>query len=241
MIDALTHSHFWFALITLTALEIVLGVDNIIFISIVTDRLAEPKRSRARRLGLLAAAITRIALLLLLVWISHLTKPLITLWGFTLTGQTLILVGGGLFLMAKSSMEIHTQLEVPDEEMQANPARAFYLIILQIMILDIVFSLDSIITAIGLVNEIPVMICAILIAIGVMIFLSNGISRILNRHPSIKMLALSFLLMIGFMLILEGFGIDVPKGYAYSAMAFSVFVEALNIFARRNAKKKRLS
>lgn len=240
MIETLITPHFWIALISLTLLEIVLGIDNIIFISIVTDRLAEPKRTHARRLGLLAASLTRIGLLLFLVWIQHLTKPWFVLWGFAITGQSLVLVGGGLFLIAKSSMEIHAQMEIPDSDIKANPTRAFFLIILQIMVLDIVFSLDSIITAIGLVKEIPVMICAILIAIGFMIFLSSSISKILRRHPSIKMLALSFLLMIGLLLILEGFGLDVPKGYAYSAMAFSVFVETLNIFARRNAKKKRL-
>lgn len=235
MFHALLEPQLWVALATLTLLEIVLGIDNIIFISIITQKLKEPSRSHARRLGLAAAAITRILLLLVLIWIKHLTTPLLTIDGFAITGQTLVLVGGGLFLIGKSATEIHGAVE-GDEETETKPAKAFFMIILQIMLLDIIFSLDSIITAIGLVDQIPVMIAAILIAIMVMIYLSGLITKILQDHPTIKMLALSFLLMIGLMLILEGFHIDVPKGYAYVAMAFAVLVELLNILARKKKK-----
>ena len=224
----------WIALVTLTALEIVLGVDNIIFISILVGRLPEEQRQRARVLGLGFAMVTRIGLLLSLAWVMTLTEPLVTI-GRDISGRDLILVGGGLFLLWKSVHEIHNSLEgEADEEVTAgSAARAnFTTIIVQIAIIDIVFSLDSVITAVGMVDEVPIMVLAIVIAVGVMMFAAKPIGEFVDRHPTVKMLALSFLILVGMALVAEGWGYPIPKGYIYFAMAFSVVVEMLNLRVR---------
>jgi predicted tellurium resistance membrane protein TerC len=222
----------WIALFTLTALEIVLGVDNIIFISILVGRLPEAQRQRARILGLGFAMFTRIALLLSLAWVMTLTEPLVSI-GRDISGRDLILVGGGLFLMWKSVHEIHNSLEGEADEHTAAAVRAsFATVIVQIAILDIIFSLDSVITAVGMVDEVPIMVLAIVIAVGVMMFAAKPIGEFVDRHPTVKMLALSFLILVGMALVAEGWGYPIPKGYIYFAMAFSVVVEMLNIRVR---------
>jgi predicted tellurium resistance membrane protein TerC len=223
----------WIALFTLTALEIVLGVDNIIFISILVGRLPEAQRQRARVLGLGFAMFTRIALLLSLAWVMTLTEPLITI-GKDISGRDLILVGGGLFLLWKSVHEIHNSLEgEADAHTAATAVRAsFATVIVQIAIIDIVFSLDSVITAVGMVDEVPIMVLAIVIAVAVMMFAARPIGEFVDRHPTVKMLALSFLILVGMALVAEGWGYPIPKGYIYFAMAFSVVVEMLNIRVR---------
>ena len=235
----LADPHAWLALVTLAALEIVLGVDNIIFITILVGRLPAHQRARARTLGLGFAMLTRILLLLSLAWIMTLTQPLFTLLGKEISGRDLILIGGGLFLLWKSVHEIHNALEGEEvEQHAAAPAVAtFGSIIVQIAIIDIVFSLDSVITAVGMVDEVSIMIIAIVIAVGVMMFAAGPIGSFVDRHPTIKMLALSFLILIGIALIGEGWDLHIPKGYIYFAMAFSVAVEMLNlrIRARRGA------
>jgi predicted tellurium resistance membrane protein TerC len=235
----LADPHAWLALVTLAALEIVLGVDNIIFITILVGRLPAHQRARARTLGLGFAMLTRILLLLSLAWIMTLTQPLFTLLGKEISGRDLILIGGGLFLLWKSVHEIHNALEGEEvEKHAAAPAVAtFGSIIVQIAIIDIVFSLDSVITAVGMVDEVSIMIIAIVIAVGVMMFAAGPIGSFVDRHPTIKMLALSFLILIGIALIGEGWDLHIPKGYIYFAMAFSVAVEMLNlrIRARRGA------
>ena len=228
----LTDPQAWIALVTLTALEIVLGVDNIIFISIFVGRLPEAQRQRARVLGLGFAMFTRIALLLSLAWVMTLTEPLITI-GKDISGRDLILVGGGLFLLWKSVHEIHNSLEGEADEHTAAAVRAsFATVIVQIAILDIIFSLDSVITAVGMVDEVPIMVLAIVIAVGVMMFAAKPIGEFVDRHPTVKMLALSFLILVGMALVAEGWGYPIPKGYIYFAMAFSVVVELLNIRVR---------
>jgi predicted tellurium resistance membrane protein TerC len=228
----------WLALATLTALEIVLGVDNIIFISILVGRLPEHQRARARTLGLAFAMLTRIGLLLSLAWIMTLTTPLFALLGKEISGRDLILIGGGLFLLWKSVHEIHNSLEGEEEESAgvAPAVATFGAIIVQIAIIDIVFSLDSVITAVGMVDEVSIMIIAIVAAVGVMMFAAGPIGNFVDRHPTIKMLALSFLILIGLALIGEGWDLHIPKGYIYFAMAFSVAVEMLNI--RLRAKRR---
>jgi|SRR5688500_8434558 len=223
----------WIALFTLTALEIVLGVDNIIFISILVGRLPEAQRQRARVLGLGFAMFTRIALLLSLAWVMTLTEPLISI-GRDISGRDLILIGGGLFLLWKSVHEVHNSLEgeIEEEHTGAAVRAGFAAVIVQIGIIDIVFSLDSVITAVGMVDEVPVMVLAIVIAVGVMMFAAKPIGEFVDRHPTVKMLALSFLVLVGMALIAEGWGYPIPKGYIYFAMAFSVVVEMLNIRAR---------
>ena len=222
----------WIALVTLTALEIVLGVDNIIFISILVGRLPEAQRQRARVLGLGFAMFTRIALLLSLAWVMTLTEPLVSI-GRDISGRDLILIGGGLFLLWKSVHEIHNSLEGEADEHTAAAVRAsFATVIVQIAILDIIFSLDSVITAVGMVDEVPIMVLAIVIAVGVMMFAAKPIGEFVDRHPTIKMLALSFLILVGMALVAEGWGYPIPKGYIYFAMAFSVVVEMLNIRVR---------
>jgi predicted tellurium resistance membrane protein TerC len=230
----LADPHAWVALITLTALEIVLGVDNIIFISILVGRLPEEQRQRARVLGLGFAMFTRIALLLSLAWIMTLTEPLFTvpLMGREVSGRDLILIGGGLFLLWKSVHEVHNSLE-GEEEGHVGAARAgFVAVIAQIAIIDIVFSLDSVITAVGMVDQVSVMVLAIVIAVVVMMFAAAPIGNFVDRHPTVKMLALSFLVLIGVALVAEGGGYHIPKGYIYFAMAFSVAVEMLNLRLR---------
>ncbi len=223
----------WVALATLTALEIVLGVDNIIFISILVSRLPEAQRQRARVLGLGLAMGTRILLLLLLTWIMRLQASLFTVADVGISGRDLILIGGGLFLLAKSTLEIHNSLEGEEHGGGSGKHAGFASTLVQIAIIDIVFSLDSVITAVGLVDHLMVMIIAIVVAVGVMMFAAGAIGRFVDKHPTIKMLALSFLVLIGVALIAEGIDVHVPKGYIYFAMAFSVLVEMLNIRIRR--------
>jgi predicted tellurium resistance membrane protein TerC len=223
----------WIALTTLTALEIVLGVDNIIFISILVGRLPEAQRQRARLLGLTFAMGTRILLLLLLTWIMRLQTNLFTVLGVDISGRDLILIGGGLFLLAKATLEIHSSLEGTEHEGHAVRHAGFVSVIFQIGIIDIVFSLDSVITAVGLANDVVVMIIAIVIAVIVMMFAAGAIGRFVDDHPTIKMLALSFLVLIGVALIAEGADVHLPKSYIYFAMAFSVVVEMLNLRVRR--------
>ena len=225
----------WIALFTLTALEIVLGVDNIIFITILVSRLPEAQRQRARVLGLGFAMFTRIALLLSLVWVMTLTGPLfsIPVLGKEISGRDLILIGGGLFLLWKSVHEIHNSLEgEADEHATAGVRASFAAVIIQIAIIDIVFSLDSVITAVGLVDQVPIMVLAIVIAVLVMMFSAKPIGEFVDRHPTVKMLALSFLVLVGMALVAEGWDYHIPRGYIYFAMAFSVGVEMLNIRAR---------
>ncbi|MGH8431854.1 MAG: TerC family protein [Solimonas sp.] len=235
--DFLLQPELWIALITLAALEIVLGIDNIIFLSIMANKLPEHQRARARILGLAGACLTRIALLMSLAWVARLTEPLFHIGDFGVSGRAIILIGGGLFLLAKSALEIHESVEGhgpdPEDIVGKVASVSFTSIIIQIMILDIVFSLDSVITAVGMTDNIPVMVTAIVIAIGVMMFFSGPVGRFVERHPTIKILALSFLIMIGMVLIGEGMGYHVPKAYIYTAMAFSVGVELLNLRMRR--------
>ncbi len=223
----------WIALATLTALEIVLGVDNIIFISILVGRLPAAQRQRARVLGLALAMGTRIALLLSLAFMMRLTAPLFSIVGQALSGRDLILIGGGLFLLGKSTMEIHDALEGPEAHEFKGRAVGFVATLLQIAVIDIVFSLDSVITAVGMANHIPVMVLAIVLAVFVMMFAARPIGDFVETHPTIKMLALSFLILVGMALIGEGFDLHIPKGYIYFAMAFSVAVEMLNLRMRK--------
>jgi predicted tellurium resistance membrane protein TerC len=224
------------ALITLTVLEIVLGVDNVIFISILAGKLPAEQQDRARKVGLMAAMAMRIALLFSLAWIVRLTDPIVTILGRGISGRDLILLGGGLFLLAKATREIHEKLEGEEGEITARVAPSFGAVIGQIMLLDIVFSLDSVITAVGMADQLVVMVLAVMIAVGIMMVSASSISRFVNEHPTVKVLALSFLLLIGASLIAEGLGTHIPKGYIYFAMAFSVFVEMINL---RAAKKRK--
>ena len=222
----------WIGLLTLTALEIVLGIDNVVFISILAGKLPQHQQGKARKLGLAAAMVARILLLLTLAWIMRLTTPLFTVWKYAFSGRDLILLIGGLFLLAKSTHEIHVKLEGEDATKSAKPA-SFVSVIIQIILLDIVFSLDSVITAVGMINEVNIMITAIVIAVVVMMIFAGAISNFVDRHPTVKMLALSFLLMIGLLLVADGLGHHIPKGYAYFAMGFSIFVEMLNLRIRK--------
>ncbi len=227
----------WVALLTLTLLEIVLGIDNVIFISILSGKLPEDQQPRARRIGLIGAMLTRIALLFSLAWIIKLTAPWFTIMGAEISGRDLILIVGGLFLMGKSVYEIHDKLEGEEGHASARVAATFASVIVQIMLLDIVFSLDSVITAVGMVDVLWVMVAAVMISVGIMMASAEAISGFVNKHPTVKMLALSFLLLIGMSLILEGFEHHIPKGYIYFAMGFSVFVEAINLRMRKTAKE----
>jgi len=232
--DALLTSDNLMALVTLTALEVVLGVDNVIFISILAGKLPAQDQARARRVGLMAAMVMRILLLFSLAWIVRLTEPFFTVLGRGISGRDLILLGGGLFLLAKATMEIHERLEGVDGERSARVAPSFGAVIFQIMLLDIVFSLDSVITAVGMADSLPVMVIAVVVAVGIMMVSSGTISEFVQRHPTVKVLALSFLLLIGMSLVAEGLGQHIPKGYIYFAMAFSVFVEVVNIRVRKS-------
>ncbi len=233
MIESLSDPQIWVALGTLTFLEIVLGVDNVIFISILSGKLPEAQQPRARRLGLLMAMGTRILLLMSLAWIIKLTTPWFTIFGVEISGRDLILILGGLFLMAKSTYEIHDKLEGEEGHASKRVAASFASVIVQIMLLDIVFSLDSVITAVGMVDELWVMVAAVIISVAIMMLSAETISAFVQKHPTVKMLALSFLLLIGMSLILEGFDHHIPKGYIYFAMGFSVFVEMINLRVRR--------
>ena len=232
----LTSPEAWVALLSLTALEIVLGVDNILFISILVSRLPVGQRQRARLIGLALAMLMRIALLLSLAWMMHLTDPLFTI-GKEISGRDLILLGGGLFLLAKSVMEIHSSLEGAGDYGHGSPrAAGFYGTLVQIAVIDIVFSLDSVITAVGMVRDIPVMVLAIVIAVGIMMFAAKPIGDFVDQHPTIKMLALAFLILVGVALIGEGIDLHIPKGYIYFAMAFAFGVEMLNLRLRKGRK-----
>jgi predicted tellurium resistance membrane protein TerC len=240
--DWLTDPSAWIALLTLTVLEIVLGIDNIVFISVLTGRLPANQQARARRVGLGVALVMRIALLLAISWVVGLTAPLFTVAGFELSGRDVILIGGGLFLLAKATTEIHEGLEGsgPGETPAPRRAPTFSGVIVQIGLLDIVFSLDSVITAVGMANQIAVMVAAIGIAVGLMLVAAGPLSRFVEEHPTVKMLALSFLLLIGMSLVADGFDVHVPKGYIYFAMGFSVFVELLNLRVRGRSAPVRL-
>jgi predicted tellurium resistance membrane protein TerC len=232
--ELLSDPQVWLAFATLTALEIVLGIDNIIFISILVARLPKAQQPRGRTIGLALAMLTRIALLLSITWVMGLSADLFTIFQQGISGRDLILIGGGLFLLAKSTLEIHGSLEGGDEHEREVKGRATFLaVITQIAIIDIVFSLDSVITAVGMADHVEVMIAAVIVAVIVMMFLAGPISDFVDRHPTIKMLALSFLILIGVALIGEGVGFHIPKGYVYFAMAFSVIVEMLNIRLRK--------
>ena len=231
--DAFLSSEGLLALITLTFLEVILGVDNVIFISILSGKLPHEQQPRARRMGLLAAMLMRILLLLSIAWIIRLTAPFFTVLGRGISGRDLILIGGGLFLLAKATMEIHDRLEGEEDHESARAAPAFLAVIVQIMLLDIVFSLDSVITAVGMADEVSVMVAAVVLAVGIMMLAAEPISGFVNRHPTVKVLALSFLLLIGVSLIGDGLGMHVPKAYIYFAMGFSVFVEMINLRVRR--------
>jgi len=221
------------ALITLTGLEIVLGVDNVIFISILSSKLPTSQQALARRMGLLAAMGMRILLLLSIAWIIKLTAPLVYIFRRPISGRDLILVGGGLFLLAKATIEVHGHLEGEEGNRSARVPPSFAAVILQIAMLDLVFSLDSVITAVGMADEIVIMVTAVILAVGVMMLSARPISSFVHRHPTVKMLALSFLLLIGASLISEGLGMHIPKGYIYFAMGFSVLVEMINLRVRR--------
>ena len=231
--DWLTDGEIWVALLTLTSLEIVLGIDNVIFISILAGKLPPEQRDRARVLGLAAALVTRILLLFSINWIADLTEPWFTILDHDVSGRDLILIGGGLFLLGKSTFEIHEKLEGAEHAPgTVRQAASFASVIVQIMLLDIVFSLDSVITAVGMADDLAVMVAAVVIAVLVMLGASGPISAFVDRHPTVKMLALSFLLLIGTSLVAEGWHFHIPKGYIYTAMAFSVFVEFLNLRLR---------
>lgn len=222
----------WIALLTLTALEIVLGIDNIIFISILANKLPEKQQDMGRQIGLAMAMITRIALLFSLAWLTRLTAPLFSVFHYEISGRDIILISGGLFLLGKSTFEIHEKLEGEEGHVSKSVSASLAGVVFQIMILDIVFSLDSVITAIGMVNEIAIMVAAVVIAVGIMLFASGPISAFVNDRPTLKILALSFLLLIGFSLVADGLGLHIPKGYIYFAMGFSVFVEVINLQVR---------
>ena len=239
MIAWLLDPEIWLGLLTLTFLEIVLGIDNIIVISILAAKVEKAKQDMARRLGISFALITRLMLLASLAWLAGLTEPLFTLWGGSFSGRDLVLIVGGIFLLLKSTQEIHQSLEAGDDlaESVVDKGRAGVIwVVTQIALMDIVFSLDSVITAIGMSNKLGVMIAAVVIAMGVMLWLSKPVGDFVHRHPTIKILALSFLLLIGVMLVAEGFGHHIPKGYIYSAMGFSLMVELLNMRLRKTQK-----
>ena len=240
MLELLADPQAWIALLTLTALELVLGIDNIIFISILVDKLPKAQQERARRIGLFMAMFMRIGLLLVLSWIIGLTEPLFTVFGKAISGRDLILILGGLFLIWKSTGEIHESFEGEKPKTKAAVQATFVAVIAQIMVIDIVFSLDSIITAVGMVDELAVMIAAVVISVGLMLLFAGAIGRFVSEHPTIKMLALAFLVVVGVVLIVDGFGSHVPKGYIYFAMAFSLGVELLNIRMRRPTPAKAL-
>ncbi len=228
-------SETWIALLTLTLLEIVLGVDNIIFISIVSNKLPVEQQAKARNLGLLFALVFRVILLLGISYIIQFTQPLFTVFGTGFSGRDLILAGGGLFLLFKSTVEIHHKMEGEAKEVKANTAKSLGSVIFQIILLDLVFSFDSILTAVGLVDEVIVMIIAVVIALVIMMVFAGKISRFINKHPTLQILALSFLILIGFMLLVEGFHVEVPKGYIYFAVFFSLAVEVINMRMRKKA------
>ena len=238
MIELLSSPQAWIAFATLTALELVLGIDNIIFISILVDKLPKARQEAARRLGLFMAMFMRIGLLLVLAWIVGLVAPLFTVLGQEISGRDLILIAGGLFLIYKSTGEIHQSLEGEEEHAGGKVGATLMSVILQIMVVDLVFSLDSIITAVGMVDDVRIMIAAVIGSVGLMMLFAGPIGRFVSDHPTIKMLALAFLVVVGVVLVAEGFGHHVPKGYVYFAMAFSLGVEMLNIHMRKKKARK---
>jgi predicted tellurium resistance membrane protein TerC len=238
--DWITNPEIWIGLLTLTVLEIVLGIDNVIFISILAAKLPPAQQPRARQVGLSLALITRILLLLSISWIVRLETPLFHILTLGISGRDLILFGGGMFLIAKATREIHERLEGEAGHASAKVAASFSSVIVQIMLLDVVFSLDSVITAVGMADEVGVMIAAVVIAVVIMLLAAGSISAFVNQHPTVKMLALAFLLLIGTNLIAESVHVHIPKGYVYFAMGFSVFVEALNLRARTKVKPVQL-
>ena len=234
--DWMTNPEAWIAFATLLALEIVLGIDNVVFISILAGKLPANQQAKARYLGLALAMVTRIILLFSISWMVRLTAPLFTVFAMEISGRDLIVIVGGLFLIGKSTHEIHQKLEGERGQVSARVAPTFTGVIVQILLLDVVFSLDSVITAVGMVNQIGIMVAAVMVAVIVMIGFAGAIGRFVERHPTVKMLALSFLLLIGMTLMAEGFDQHISKGYIYSAMAFSVFVEVLNLRAKKAAE-----
>jgi predicted tellurium resistance membrane protein TerC len=240
MIELLASPEAWAALLTLTALEIVLGIDNVIFLSVIVARIPEPQATRARQIGLALALVFRIVLLSLLVWLIGLTQALFTLDGMAFSWRDIILIGGGLFLIAKATHEIHAEVEAGDEAGDRTAAaNAFFWVIIQIIIIDMVFSLDSIITAIGMAQDLAIMIAAVVIACLIMYISSGPVARFVAEHPTTKMLALAFLVLIGVALVADGFKFHIPRGYIYFAIVFSVAVEFFNVLAKRNRKKGR--
>ncbi|MDQ7968293.1 MAG: TerC family protein [Oxalicibacterium faecigallinarum] len=237
MLELLTDPNAWLAFITLTALELVLGIDNIIFISILVDKLPKERREFARKLGLFIAMFMRIGLLMVLAWIVGLTAPIFTILNQEISGRDIILVAGGLFLIWKSTGEIHQSLEGEEGHSSSTVKATFTSVILQIMVIDLVFSLDSIITAVGMVDELAVMVAAVIASVALMMLFAGPIGRFVSAHPSIKILALAFLVAIGVILIAEGFDQHIPKGYIYTAMGFALVVELINIRARKKASK----
>ncbi len=235
MFDAFLTADGLIALVTLTLLEVVLGIDNVIFISILAGKLPPKDQEKARKIGLMGAMLMRIGLLASIAWIIRLTAPLFTVLNHPFSGRDLILAGGGLFLIFKATREIHDRLEGEEGHMSARVAPSLPAVIGQIMLLDIVFSLDSVITAVGMADDLSIMIAAVVIAVAIMFVSAGSVARFVEQHPTVKVLALSFLLLIGFSLIADGFGVHIPKGYIYFAMGFSIFVEVINL---RSAKKK---
>ncbi|MFB9267462.1 TerC family protein [Bradyrhizobium erythrophlei] len=238
MMQLITSPEAWAALLTLTALEIVLGIDNVIFLSVIVSRIPPDQAKRARQIGLLLALLFRILLLSILVWLIGLTEPVFTIRDVALSWRDIILIGGGLFLIAKATHEIHGEVEAREGDEEARPsASAFFLVIVQIIIIDLVFSLDSIITAIGMAQDLEIMIAAVVIACIIMYVSSGPVARFVAEHPTTKMLALAFLVLIGVALVADGFKFHIPRGYIYFAIAFSAAVEAFNVMARRNRKR----
>ena len=239
LFELFTHTETYISLITLLFMEVVLGIDNIIFITIVTGKLPDEIQEKARVIGLSLAVLFRVILLLCIVWIAGLVEPLFTIFNFDVSGRDIVLLGGGLFLITKSTLEIHSKIEGGEEAEERRKATTrFATVIVHIVMLDIVFSFDSVITAIGLVEHVAIMIIAILLSLVVMIVFARKVSKFINKNPTITMLALAFLLMIGLLLFAEGFHIEVPKGYVYFAMAFSVFVELLNMRLRKKTQSR---
>jgi len=239
MMELLTSPEAWAALLTLTALEIVLGIDNVIFLSVIVSRIPPQQAERARKIGLALALVFRIALLSVLVWLIGLTQPVFTVGKFELSWRDIILLGGGLFLIAKATHEIHAEVEARDEEGDAQPkASAFFWVIVQIIVIDLVFSLDSIITAIGMAQDLEIMIAAVVIAVGVMYVSSRPVAAFVAEHPTTKMLALAFLVLIGVALVADGAHFHIPRSFIYVAICFSAAVEAFNIMAQRNRRKR---
>ncbi len=237
--ELLTSPEAWIALVTLTVLEVVLGIDNIVFISVLASKLPAEKQARARSSGLMMAVVTRIMLLFTIVWMARLTAPLFEVLGHTVSGRDLILIAGGMFLLAKATHEIHDKLEGDSDHGAARAATSFAAVIVQIAVLDMVFSIDSVITAVGMVDDVRIMVAAVIIAVGIMLAAAGPVSDFVERHPTVKMLALSFLLLIGMALVADGVGFHIPKGYIYFSMGFSVFVEFLNLKVRQRNRPAR--